>query len=140
MMADTAQVPDLATVLRTLSQFVPGAANGSVGLNSVQTDDELEEGEYVPQDVAAASAPPQNLRTTRSSTIVGTDVHLGIARPAPRKGDGATGVDPATLTDWPSGLRCVMRTVARDDTAIARIKKVCSPGLWISMTSRLTPR
>ena len=139
-MADGAQIPDLATVLHTLSQFVPGAVNGSVGPNNVRPDDGLEEGEYVPDGAAAASAPSENLRTTRSSTVAATDVRLGVARPAPRKGDVPTRVDPATLTDWPSGLRCVMKTVARDDTAMARIKKVCYPGLPMSMASRLRLR
>jgi len=33
-------------------------------------------------------------------------------------------VDPATIVDWPAGLRCVMRTVGKHDQMIHEIRRV----------------
>lgn len=41
------------------------------------------------------------------------------------------GVDPATIIDWPTGLRCVMKTVAMNEKVISEIKKVRMTGFII---------
>ena len=35
-------------------------------------------------------------------------------------------IDPATIIDWPTGLKCVMRTVAMNEKVISEIRKVCA--------------
>jgi hypothetical protein len=36
-------------------------------------------------------------------------------------------IDPATITDWSSGLRCVMKTVAAHENIIKEIRRVSCP-------------
>lgn len=45
-----------------------------------------------------------------------------------------TAVDPATIIDWPTGLRCVMKTVTMNEKVIAEIKKVCDFRLMFIFT------
>ena len=132
------QPPDLASVLKTLSQFAPAqspappATEVATGIATFQTallDPAAEEAEYEPAYAVIPDAhkPVQNgglLQPTpaNNSSQVANNSHCVSA-------DRTVAVDPATIIDWPSGLRCVMRTVARHDAIIARIKKVSAPPL-----------
>ena len=116
-------------MLKTLAQFAPArpAAPPSIEqtLPASTPGDELpEEGEYEPADAMLLDIPPPD-RSGTSSTPVATEStrksttassHMPSKRPML--------VDPSTIIDWPSGLRCVMKTVARSDAIMARIKKV----------------
>jgi hypothetical protein len=36
-------------------------------------------------------------------------------------------IDPATIIDWPTGLKCVMRTVVKHENMLQDIRRVSSP-------------
>jgi len=87
------QVPDLASVLKTLASFAPQTQRQS------------------PQP------QPQNPSVAQAPTSRGLDTPPAV--PTPKI------IDPATITDWSSGLRCVMKTVAAHDNIIKEIRRVC---------------
>ncbi|KAI9887954.1 MAG: hypothetical protein M1823_000211 [Watsoniomyces obsoletus] len=111
------QTPDLATVLQTLAQYNSPAVVSSNSIQPSSTkpvnedEDEYEPPETVepPQPIAQSSRPQFSPTPPVASTSTSV---------LPRK------IDPATITDWPGALRCVMRTVAVHDASIARIKKM----------------
>ncbi|KAI9793211.1 MAG: hypothetical protein M1816_000632 [Peltula sp. TS41687] len=110
------QPPDLASVLKTLAQFAPSRPPAPASIeqslpSSTAGDDLPEEGEYEPAD---AIIPPVAAETIRRPTTTASN-HLASKRPA--------AVDACTIIDWPNGLRCVMKTVARNDAILARIRK-----------------
>lgn len=113
------QPPDLATVLQTLAQFVPRPSNTpalpSNGLTHVNFQD-------VPEDPRLRHRQAATTERKESTTLGSLNGSLDHSRPLP--GKEPRPIDPATITDWPSGLRCVMRTVGRNDASLARIKKV----------------
>ena len=120
MSSDEYQTPDLASVLRTLAAYAPPSTPTAPVIQShtpIQTasalDTELEEGEYEPSEAtmpslpaptAASNAPPKSLHRQPINSPQITD--------------------PATLTTWPAALRHVTKNVARNDAAMARIKKL----------------
>ncbi|KAI9804839.1 MAG: hypothetical protein M1825_001207 [Sarcosagium campestre] len=126
------RTPDLASILQTLSRF--GSAPTAPPTQTSQSqpadrpitdDDELEDGEYDPAELVL-----QPQQQARPAPAVSTASHPGtpvqprslsqqsnILRPA-------IGPDISSIIDWPSGLRCVMRTVARTDASIVQIRKM----------------
>jgi hypothetical protein len=89
------QVPDLASVLKTLASFVPPG----------------------PQNQGLSTQPqPQNSSSAQALTSKSSEAPP--AAPAPKL------IDPATITDWSSGLRCVMKTVAAHENIIREIRRV----------------
>ena len=47
-------------------------------------------------------------------------------------------IDPATIIDWPAGLRCVMKTVAKHDKLLFDIRKVCLGLLMVNSWTKLS--
>jgi len=89
------QVPDLASVLKTLASFAPPAPQNH-GLSPHPQ----------PRHPSSAQAPASKSSEARPAV------------PAPKL------IDPATITDWSSGLRCVMKTVAAHESIIKEIRRV----------------
>jgi hypothetical protein len=89
------QVPDLASVLKTLASFAP-APQGNSQHSRPQTPEPRKTREAPP------SMKPESPAAVNSLKII----------------------DPATITDWPSGLRCVMKTVAANENIIKEIRRV----------------
>ncbi|KAI9837158.1 MAG: hypothetical protein M1837_003119 [Sclerophora amabilis] len=123
------KTPDLASVLRTLARCAPQApvqqlhAPPQVPQQSegaapeAYPADELEEGEYVP------SEPLHLNENNQRRAALALTQKLDAASNEGKKGPPT---DPATITDWSSGLRCVMRTVSRSEEIMARIRKMIS--------------
>jgi hypothetical protein len=91
------QVPDLASVLKTLASFTAPT----------------------PQSQGTPPPPaPQHPAGEQSSINIEPVPDVPAAVPAPKL------IDPATIIDWSSGLRCVMKTVAAHDNIIKEIRHV----------------
>ncbi|KAK2747890.1 hypothetical protein FQN55_004767 [Onygenales sp. PD_40] len=97
--------PDLASILRTLSSYAPGAASQSSSIPNAQP-------EY-------ASAHPAH----RTIPVASNQPH-----PAPHtsRADQPTAPlpDPSTITSWPAALKYVMKTVAQDEGTQSKIRKL----------------
>ena len=105
------QVPDLASILATLARYTPGALPTSTPPQAqppvVNRPPETSQG---PHALALEANSPPSLLSTK-------DKERSNA-PSPPV------IDPATILDWPAALRCVTKTVGRNDQAIVRIKKM----------------
>jgi hypothetical protein len=98
MAANSSQVPDLASVLKTLASLAPqGQQQGITHHQQIQNISQ-----------AAQQWPPQ---------IPQNDVRV-------ESGTKPRVIDPATIIDWPSGLKCVMKTVASHENVIKEIRRV----------------
>jgi hypothetical protein len=140
----TYQTPDLASVLKTLAAFAPPQlqpqpATQPPSAQSVAPppkDYELEEGEYEPPDsVSQIQASPQTFPANAPGHNPPTQVqssrdprsHPASTTPQPTPTETVNRpppIDATIITDWSAGLKCVMKTVAQNDAAMARIKKV----------------
>jgi hypothetical protein len=156
MSGATYQTPDLASVLRTLASLAPKQPqpvaqplSATFGMPQgppvLQTKGyEPEEGEYEPPE------PPDSILEVRASpgsvpanapgrtTVVQEQstwdprLHSASASASTRPTetvDKSPPIDATIITDWPAGLKCVMKTVAQSDAIMARIKKVSCPCL-----------
>jgi hypothetical protein len=106
------QAPDLASVLATLSalnQQSQAAAGQAVTATQPYPN----------------PLPPQNGAQAQNSQTWRQIVQPQALPPKEQALPKMT--DPATITDWPSGLRCVMKTVAINERIIQDIKRV-----WVS--------
>ncbi len=114
------QTPDLASVLRTLAQYVPAApqSNGLIQEDHTRyTEEAIEEGEYDPSEIVDAIVQEPLISSVPPTTSVQRPPQFHRSAPAPA-------IDPRTITDWPSALRHVMKTVARSDAIMARVKRM----------------
>jgi hypothetical protein len=102
------QVPDLASVLKTLASLTPAQQ-------------------------ATLAAPPELVHTTTSEApyqrvTVPSSQHHTENPPIPQltTADRSKSelVDPSTITEWSAGLRYVMKIVAVRENIIADIRKV----------------
>jgi hypothetical protein len=123
MTSNEYQVPDLASVLQTLSAYAPAASsqlnNGasyyeqSTQLND---DDEYEPPASFSSREAAPTGNP--IPHPQESTSYNPAAH-----PTP-KPPSAPSPDPSTITTWPAALQCVMKTVSQNEAHQARIRKL----------------
>jgi hypothetical protein len=89
------QVPDLASILRTLAALTPQ-----------QSTPQLQHYATPPTDIHQAN--PNQLRSQQATST----------------SEKPKLIDPATIMEWSSALRCVMKTVAANDTILAEIRRV----------------
>ena len=102
------QTPALASILATLAAYAPNSQPQNFPSASLEAAaPELSEEEYLPPP---AEAP-------RISTPRPSQQHHEVHRAPPP-------IDPATLTTWPTALRCVTRSIARNEAAMARIRQL----------------
>ena len=104
--------PDLAAVLQTLARFAPPPPP----LRIPSTESPYHDEDYEPPETVARASDHAHLQVPGSVPSSAISPENSIP-PSKR-------IDPATITDWPSGLRSVMRTVASNETSVARIKRV----------------
>jgi hypothetical protein len=103
------QPPDLASVLQTLASLAPQAPQQ----------------QYPPTNFPQVQArdsygkPPSPLRGQANV------FQPSLGRPQERPVNVPKVIDPATITDWSSGLKCVMKTVARNENIVDDLKRVC---------------
>ena len=114
------QPPDLATVLRTLAQFAPPAIDispiqqpSSTAPFATELNRKIEEDYEPPEAETSAYNAPIPSQKRQNMPL---QAHVPIKSVPP--------VDPATITDWPNGLRHVMKAVARNEAIAHRIRKV----------------
>lgn len=106
--------PNLADILRTLSALAPQPQ----------------------QDQQQA---PSNLSSPYhfSAPIPQPRPHFEVPSrpqpPPPAAAAAAPTEDASKITDWPTALRCVMRSVASNERVVGEIRKVCFTILWIGM-------
>jgi len=112
MAENTPSVPsDLASILATLSQFAPPVQSHNSAPDEVIQQDVREESDYEPYEPQESRAPEaiqQRLegRTPQSQQSV---------------------IDPATITEWSAGLRCVSKIAAQNRQFAETIKRVARP-------------
>lgn len=98
MSSEKNQIPDLASVLRTLA-----------GLSQYQHGGHQPQNQPSQQQDTTSQRPPQQMRQAPPKTYTPPPVKV---------------VDPATITDWSSGLRCVMKTVSNHGHVLQEVRKV----------------
>jgi len=109
MAGDSYQVPDLASVLRTLASLAPqDQKNGAEESLRQQIHESQRQPPIGPHQTPQLL--PQSAKLQKSTAFVQTA--------------GQKLTDPATIIDWPSGLRCVMKTVAAHDNIIKEIRRM----------------
>ena len=104
------QTPGLASILATLAAYAPTPPPQPQKFPSAPPEaaaPEFSEEEYLPPP---AEAP-------RTSNLRPSQQHHEVHRAPPP-------IDPATLTTWPSALRCVTRSIACNEAAMARIRQL----------------
>ena len=112
--------PDLASVLQTLARFAPPPPPAPPAPPAPSTELSVHDEDYEPPETVARAPDHAHLQVPVSAPSSSTTSAISpeVSIPPSKR------IDPATITDWPSGLRYVMRTVARNETSIARIKRV----------------
>lgn len=103
------QAPDLASILKTLASLTPKSQQ-QVGEQSTQDPQPL-------PYVAAPLLPPY-----QQSWQPQVQTPASVSRST--SANNAKLIDPASITDWSSGLKCVMRTVAKHENLLHDIRYV----------------
>ena len=122
------QTPDLASVLRTLAAYsslppriTPEPPYALSGLGDAATD-ELEEGEYDPEDPLLLPADNSSFQTAPLKPL-----EPPSRTPEPKRAPPNTPpIDPTTITAWPAALRYVTKLIAREGAVGDRIRKLIS--------------
>lgn len=124
-MAANYQTPDLASVLRTLAAYAPpptsqpapepphgGSADNARGQAEESYDDA-----YEPSETTHDFIPEQKQQLPSQ---------IPTLRRVPERHElpPPSTTDSTTITDWPTALRHVMKTVARSEVVMARVKKM----------------
>lgn len=128
------QVPDLASVLQTLATLAPQTRGQSQLQAQTQAQTQVSnhgsrqwvaEGHGDQSQNATHLFPPQQHNHHHPPNHHPTP-YLGTRLPvSSTKIPSKAAIDPTTIIDWPSGLSCVMKTIALHDNIIAEIKRVC---------------
>lgn len=124
----------LQSILATLAQFghsqVPDLSQTSQhtsGLPLIQGNDST-----TPPGEPAVASPNVKLQQAQDPRLT-SQTPSGTASPRRM-------IDPASITQWQEGLRCVTKIAAQNVQFAACLKKVSSPLLLSSSLSQLTPR
>lgn len=107
MSSNDNQTPDLASVLSILASLTPQTQN------------------FTTQGPSAASFPAQNQPQEQWQQTVQPTPPPRSTTPTDPPPNTVKLVDPATIIEWSSGLRCVMKTVAKHETILLEIRRVC---------------
>lgn len=117
MSSNNSQTPDLASVLSILAGLTPQTQNLLTQAPSTPSI-AAQAPQASPQQTWQPTAPPPPRSTTTPTEPPPSAVKL---------------VDPATIIEWSSGLRCVMKTVAKHDTMLLEIRRVRFPFVSLFM-------
>lgn len=98
--------PNLADILRTLSALAPQ-----------QQQQDQQQTPSNPSNPYHFSAPIPQPRP---------QFEVPSRPPQPQPAPAAPIQDASKITDWPTALRCVMRSVASNERVVGEIRKVCS--------------
>jgi hypothetical protein len=105
MSSNEYQAPDLASILKTLASLAPQNQQQQ----GHQATQEHQADSYSPPP----AQPPQQVWQPQAQ-----------ARPSSTLVNAPKLIDPTTIVDWPSGLKCVMRTVAKHEKMLHEIRRV----------------
>lgn len=110
--------PDLASVLKTLSSFVPPDINELATQHPAQSsrDDDYDPLHFAPLDTfqAGSSVPTQ----------IQNEPHTQQSFQSFPSRETLSLPDPSTITAWPAALRFVMKTVAQSESLQFRIRRL----------------
>ena len=106
-------IPDLATVLKTLSAYAPAQSSHPTGVASPESFTS-------PHDSRSATTLAQPTPVTLTSN----HTHSSVSFPASSSRDATNSPDPSVITAWPAALKCVMRTVAQNEALQSKIKRL----------------
>ena len=112
-MADSSTTPDLQAILQTLAQFAaPVGSETSQEKGSIQSD--------------IVEPSPMRLQPTPSTLDPRSRPASLTPRPQSRSSAVASPkpIDPATITTWQDGLRCVTKIAAQNAQFAATIRRV----------------
>ncbi|KAK4547708.1 hypothetical protein LTR36_000666 [Oleoguttula mirabilis] len=112
-----APVPDLQAILATLSQYTGSA--GGVPLQHLPEH-------YAPPPVELGHVAFERSATSTPQPAPAEKAHDPRLRPQARSAIASPKpmIDPATITTWQEGLRCVTKIAARNVQFVASIKKM----------------
>ena len=114
------QIPDLASVLRTLAAYAPvrqvNQESSAIqpAPNTQPFTEGLEEGEYEPPSALIPEPYPRQPTHPQPTVLPKPSVTPPVTPPT----------DPRTILTWPAALRYVTRTIARNEAAMVRIRKL----------------
>ncbi|KAK2765231.1 hypothetical protein FQN54_008930 [Arachnomyces sp. PD_36] len=126
MASNEYQIPDLASILQTLSAYAPTPAP-SIPNNGASYQEEAtqprDDDEYEPPASFSPQQPPPLANPiphppSQETTSYNPTTHY------PPKPTTAPQPDPSTITTWPAALQCVMKTVAQNEAHQARIRRL----------------
>ena len=126
-MEGTNSAPDLQSILSTLARFVPPVQT----TGAIDAGDRVSTPNFVPLEHTEPTAPLQPVVEKAE------DPRL---RPQSRSAPSPKPIDPATITTWQDGLRCVTKIAAQSAHFAVSIRKVSHLVLLPGRTeSPLTP-
>jgi hypothetical protein len=99
MAASNSQVPDLASVLKTLASLAPQSQQQDIT--------HYQRSQNLGQAAQQWPLPQAERNDIRAEAAIKPRV-----------------IDPATIIDWSSGLKCVMKTIASHENVIKEIRRV----------------
>lgn len=129
MASNEYQVPDLASVLQTLSAYAPPAASSS-GAKPYEEPSHLndEDDEYEPpasfSNIEHAPVTEPNPIPHPQESTSHSSFDNSTPKPTPPAVAAPPPPDPSTITTWPSALQCVMKTVSQNEAHQTRIRKL----------------
>lgn len=119
-------VPDLASILQTLSAYAPAVSSFSSNGASHEEPTPLnrEDDDYEPPaSFASPEQPPVADPISRPQESTSYDP-ANISTPRPITTTPTPPPDPYTITTWPAALQCVMKSVSQNEAHQARIRKL----------------
>ena len=105
--------PELASILATLSSFTDRSQQSSNGTHHVNPDLQA------PYQVSASNAPDFRSSTTAQDVDGPVSQQRSVAPQRPL-------IDPASITEWTAGLRCVIKIASQNQHFAESIKRVWS--------------
>ncbi|KAG9248698.1 hypothetical protein BJ878DRAFT_308362 [Calycina marina] len=116
MSSNSKETPDLASILATLAGLAPQKIQQTQDQAPPQEIQQPQPTQQHHQQFPAASQPPlQQWRQPVPS-------HVQAGSITPLEAPVGRIIDPATIIDWSSGLKCVMRTVAKQESILNDIR------------------
>ena len=122
-MAEQPTTPDLASILKTLSDLNQSNQQSIVQLAQRDYQLPLQHLQSTPHH--HYYEPPQERQPQRCAEqwLESSQRTVQALRPSQARTPVKV-VDPSTIVEWSAGLRCVMRTVAQHEQLLSEVRKV----------------
>lgn len=110
----SSQTPDLASILKTLASLAPQSQEQQFQppqqTHPVPTPEPFPAEQVWQQSLAHATQPSRNPTPSNATKLA----------------------DPSTIIEWSSGLRCVMKQVAKHENIIQDVRQVCFQAFFLN--------